>query len=58
MTNPINKILSNGGAALEMTRDTATELVNDLVKKGEVKREDAQVEGNTTRSIHRHKRNN
>ena len=43
MANPINKILSNGGAALEMTRDTATELVNDLVKKGEVKREDAQV---------------
>ncbi len=43
MTNPINKILSTGGAALEMTRDTATELVNDLVEKGEVKREDAQV---------------
>jgi polyhydroxyalkanoate synthesis regulator phasin len=43
MTNPINKILLAGGAALEMTRDTATELVNDLVKKGEVKREDAQV---------------
>jgi polyhydroxyalkanoate synthesis regulator phasin len=43
MTNPINKILSTGGAALEMTQDTATELVNDLVKKGEVKREDAQV---------------
>jgi len=43
MTNPINKILSTGGDALEMTRDTATELVNDLVKKGEVKREDAQV---------------
>lgn len=34
MTNPINKILSTGGDALEMTRDTATELVNDLVKKG------------------------
>ena len=43
MTNPINKILSTGGAALEMTRDTATELVNDLVKKGDVKREDAQA---------------
>jgi polyhydroxyalkanoate synthesis regulator phasin len=43
MANPMNKILSTGGAALEMTRDTATELVNDLVKKGEVKREDAQV---------------
>ncbi len=43
MANPINKILSNGGAALEMTLATATELVNDLVKKGEVKQEDAQV---------------
>lgn len=43
MTNPISKILSTGGAALEMTRDTATELVNNLVKNGEVKREDAQT---------------
>ena len=43
MANPINKILSTGGDALEMTRDTATELVNDLVKKGEVKREDSQA---------------
>lgn len=43
MTNLIEKVLSTGGGALAMTRDKATEIVNDLVEKGEVKREDAQA---------------
>ena len=35
-------ILLTGGGTLAMTREKATEFVNDLVQKGEVKREDAQ----------------
>ena len=36
-------ILLTGGGTLAMTREKATELVNDLVQKGEVQRENAQV---------------
>ena len=43
MTNLIEKVLSAGGGALTMTRDKATALVNDLVEKGQVRREEAQV---------------
>ena len=41
--NKASNILLTGGGTLAMTRDKATELVNDLVQKGEVKREDAQA---------------
>ena len=43
MTNLVEKALSLGGGALAMTRDKATEIINGLVEKGEVKREEAQA---------------
>ena len=43
MADLIEKILSIEGGALAMTRDKAENAVNDLVQKGEVKREDAQA---------------
>ena len=42
MADLIEKILSNEGGALAMTRDKAENSVNDLVQKGEVKRDEAQ----------------
>ncbi|MEA3439484.1 MAG: hypothetical protein U9R58_04305, partial [Chloroflexota bacterium] len=42
MADMIEKILSIEGGALGMTRDKAVNIVNDLVQKGEVKREEAQ----------------
>lgn len=41
--NKARYILLTDGGTLAMTREKATELVNDLVQKGEVKREDAQA---------------
>ena len=43
MADLIEKILSIEGGALAMTRDKAVKVVNNLVQKGEVKREDAQA---------------
>ena len=41
--NKARYILLTGGGTLAMTREKATELVNDLVQKGEIKREDTQA---------------